>query len=64
MIKAKLISLAIRAVMWAIALGLGIWYVSSSISGTALTYTSMDNFMSAIGASNDIASAVPKQFSE
>lgn len=57
MIKAKLISLAIRAVMWAIALGLGIWYVSSSISGAALTYTSMDNFMSAIGASNDIASA-------
>lgn len=57
MMKAKLISIAIRVVMWAIALGLGIWYLSSSIGGAALTYTSMDNFMSAIGASDDIAAA-------
>lgn len=57
MMKAKLISIAIRVVMWAIALGLGIWYLSSSIGGAALTYTSMDNFMSAIGASDDIAVA-------
>lgn len=57
MMKAKLISIAIRVVMWAIAMGLGIWYLSSSIGGAALTYTSMDNFMSAIGASDDIAAA-------
>ncbi len=57
MMKAKLISIAIRVVMWAIALGLGIWYLSSSIGGAALTYTSMDNFMSAIGASDNIAAA-------
>lgn len=57
MMKAKLISIAIRVVMWAIAMGLGIWYLSSSIGGAALTYTSMDNFMLAIGASDDIAAA-------
>lgn len=58
MMKAKLISMAIKFVMGAIALGLGIWYLSSSISGAALTYTSMDNFMTAIGAGGgDIAHA-------
>jgi len=55
--KAQLIMLAIRFIMGAIALGVGIWYLSSSIGGAALTYTSMDNFMSAIGASDDIAGA-------
>ena len=55
--KAKLIMIAIRFVMGAIALGIGIWYMSSSIGGASLTYTSMNNFMSAIGASNDIADA-------
>lgn len=55
--KAKLIMIAVRLIMGAIALGIGIWYLSSSIGGAALTYTSMDNFMSAIGASDDIAGA-------
>lgn len=55
--KAKLIMLAIRLVMGAIALGVGIWYLSSSIGGASLTYTSMDAFMTSIGASDDIASA-------
>ncbi|MBD5400387.1 hypothetical protein HDR61_01400 [bacterium] len=55
--KAQLIMIGIRLVMGAIALGVGIWYLSSSIGGAAITYTSMDNFMSAIGASNDIAGA-------
>lgn len=50
--KAKLIALLIRLVMGAIALGIGIWYLSSSISGAALTYTSMDNFMTAVGATD------------
>lgn len=50
MIKTKLILLAVKIVMGAIALGIGIWYLSSSISGASLTYTSMDAFMGAIGA--------------
>lgn len=48
--KAKLIMIAIKFIMGAIALGLGIWYLSSSIGGAALTYSSMGNFMTAIGA--------------
>ena len=55
--KAKLISMAIRFLMGAIAIGLGIWYLSSSIGGAALTYTSTQNFLTAIGAGDDIASA-------
>ncbi len=54
--KAKLIIMAVRFVMGAIALGIGIWYMSSSIGGAALTYSSMDNFIVAIGAQNgDVA---------
>ena len=56
--KAKLIMLGIRIIMGAIALGIGIWYLSSSINGDAITYTSMDGFMKAIGVTNgDIATA-------
>ena len=55
MIKAKLILLLVKFIMGATALGLGIWYLSSSINGSAITYTSMDNFLNAIGAGNDIA---------
>ncbi|MFQ6704389.1 MAG: hypothetical protein ACLRFP_04900 [Alphaproteobacteria bacterium] len=55
--KSKLIILAVKVIMGAIALGLGIWYLSSSIGGAALTYSSMSNFLTAIGAENgDIAS--------
>lgn len=56
--KAKLIMIAIQFIMGAIALGLGVWYLSSSIGGAAITYTSMDGFMHAIGAgSGDVANA-------
>ena len=55
--KAKLILILVRFLVGAIALGLGIWYLSSSIGGAALTYTSMDNFLTAIGAGDDIANA-------
>ena len=55
--KANLILLAVRFVMVAIALGLGVWYLSSSIGGAALTYTSMDAFLTSIGASDNIANA-------
>ncbi len=47
--KAKLILMLVKFIMGAIALGIGIWYLSSSIGGAALSYTSMDNFMAAIG---------------
>lgn len=47
--KAKLILIAIKFLMGAIALGIGIWYLSHSLGGAALTYTSMDNFLTAIG---------------
>lgn len=57
MIKAKIILLCVKFLMGAIALGLGIWYVSSSINGDAISYTSMDNFINAIGAGDDIANA-------
>ena len=58
MLKAKLILMAVRLIMGAIALGLGIWYLSSSLGGSALTYTSVGNFLTAAGVENgDIASA-------
>ncbi len=56
--KAQLILIAVRVLMCLIALGLGIWYLSSSIGGAALTYTSADNFMTAIGAHNGDISTV------
>lgn len=50
--------LAVRLVMGLIALGVGIWYLSSSLGGAELTYTSMDNFLTAAGVENgDVASA-------
>ena len=55
--KAKLILILVRFLVGAIALGLGIWYLSSSIGGNSLTYTSMDNFLTAIGAGDNIANA-------
>lgn len=50
--KAKLIMIAIKFLMGAIALGIGIWYLSSSIGGAAITYSSMDSFIGAIGATD------------
>lgn len=56
--KMKLILIALRFLFGAIALGIGIWYVYSAISGDSLTYTNMNNFLRAIGVENgDIASA-------
>ncbi len=56
--KAILISLLIKFLTGATILGIGIWYLSSSIGGSALSYTSMNNFMQQIGVQNgDIASA-------
>lgn len=56
--RTQLILIAVRVIMCLVALGMGIWYLSSSIGGAALTYTSADNFMTAIGAEGgDVASA-------
>lgn len=49
--KKLFLSYLIRFVFGAIALGVGIWYVSSSLSGASLSYTSMNTFMNSIGAS-------------
>lgn len=53
--KAKLIMIAVRVIMSLIALGIGIWYMSSSIGGAALTYSSTGAFLNAIGGAGDIA---------
>ena len=58
MLKAKLILFAVKAIMWMVVLGIGIWYLSSSLGGSALTYTSVDNFLVATGVENgDISTA-------
>ena len=56
--KKLLLTYLVRFAFGAIALGIGIWYVSSSIGGTSLSYTSMDTFLNSIGATDgNIASA-------
>ena len=57
MIKKWLILNGIKFLMGAIALGIGIWYLSHSLGGASLSYTSIDAFTQQIGASNgDVAS--------
>jgi hypothetical protein len=56
--KKLLLGYLIRFVFGAIALGVGIWYLSSSIGGASLSYTNMDNFMSAIGAADGNVASV------
>ena len=56
MIKAMLIKLLLKVIIVLIALGVGFWYLSSSIGGASLSYTSVDLFMKQIGAENgDVA---------
>lgn len=56
--KKILIGILLKFLMGAIALGIGIWYLSHSIGGASLTYSSMNNFLSSIGVTNgDIATA-------
>lgn len=50
--KKLLLTYLVRFGFGAIALGIGIWYVSSSIGGTSLSYTSMDTFLNSIGATD------------
>lgn len=56
--KIKLIMLLVRWLIGGIALGIGIWYMASSINGASLTYSSTDAFLNAIGVHDgNIASA-------
>ena len=58
MIKAWLISSGIKLLTGAILLGIGVWYLSSSIGSASLSYTSVSNFMQQVGVKNgDIVSA-------
>ncbi len=56
--KLKLIMILVRWIMGGVALGIGIWYLSSSIGGASLTYSSTSRFLEAIGVEGgDIATA-------
>jgi hypothetical protein len=56
--KKWLIEKGLKCLLIAIAIGIGIWYLASSIGGASLSYTSMDLFLQQIGVENgDIASA-------
>ena len=48
MFKKWLIEKGIKLLIGAIALGVGIWYLSHSIGGASLSYTSLDTFMKQI----------------
>lgn len=48
--KKLFLAYLVRFLIGAIALGIGIWYVSSSIDDSPITYTSMDSFLRSIGA--------------
>ena len=52
MIKKWFFEKWVELLFGAIALGIGIWYLSSSIGGASLSYTSFDLFMRQIGAEN------------
>ena len=58
MIKKTIISWLFKFATWLVVVGIGIWYLSSSIGGASLSYTSMDTFLRQIGVENgDISSA-------
>lgn len=58
MLRSKIILLVIKIVMWLIAVGIGIWYISSSLSGDSISYTSLDSFFKAIGVKDGDISTV------
>ncbi|MBR6010356.1 MAG: hypothetical protein IKP35_02985 [Alphaproteobacteria bacterium] len=58
MLKKWLIEKAVKIVMFLIAIGVGIWYLSSSIGGASLSYTSVDLFMKQVGATDGDVSTV------
>lgn len=52
MFKKWLIEKGIKLLIGAIALGVGIWYISHSIGGASLSYTSVNNFMTQISSNS------------
>ena len=62
MIKKWLIQKVFKIVIIAILLGVGIWYLSSSIGGASLSYTSIDTFMHQIENANPEKSDIPGCF--
>ncbi len=58
MIKKWLIEKGLKFLMGAIALGIGIWYLSHSLGSASLSYTSVDAFMKQIGATDGNATSV------
>lgn len=56
MFKKWLIEKGVKLFIGAVALGVGIWYLSHSIGGASLSYTSVDNFMKQIGSNGDVSS--------
>ncbi len=58
MIKIKIIFTILKILMWGSIFGLGVWYLSNSLGGNQIAYTSLDNFLVAAGIENgDITSA-------
>ena len=55
MFKKWLIEKGIKFVIALAALGVGIWYLSYSIGGASLSYTSVDNFMKQISSHGGVA---------
>ena len=49
MTKVTVIACLIKIIMWCVLLGTGVWYLSSSLGGASLSYTSLDNFLLSIG---------------
>lgn len=62
MFKNLVIEKIFKIVIGAIILGVGIWYMSASIGGASLSYTSMDTFMHQIGAAEITKNGVPGCF--
>ena len=54
MFKKWLIEKGIKILVGAIALGVGVWYISHSIGGASLSYTSVDGFMKQISTDGDM----------
>lgn len=52
MFKKWLIEKGIKLLLSAIALGVGIWYVSHSLGGASLSYTSVNNFITQINSNS------------
>ena len=62
MMKKWLIEKGFKFLIGAIILGIGIWYLSSSIGGASLSYTSVDTFMQQIESATGTKSSVPGCF--